>query len=137
VELVCATKGEDDGCAETINVYYILVDANGTMTTSDGRLKIHIRELDGIVNSAWTFYNINVRASDFKKATIGTGATKREVILHKIDRLPFSSESLTSPENVGRNWRIFVTPRGNLTLNLTFTTPDGRELMCTGTTFYQ
>lgn len=110
VESVYATDAGTNG----ISIYYILADADGQMTTSDGTAKVIVKN-NGIT---WTL-NYNVTKSDFQKAKVGRGAFEHEVILHNLGRKQLDRDL-----------------SGTATVELTFTTPEGKEMTGKTTTYY-
>lgn len=101
--------------ADGITIYYILADANGQQTTSDGYVNIKISDKSGTLFTGGK----NVTASEFGKYKVGQGAFEHEAILQNIGRLTLRRE-----------------PSGSVDVVITFTTPDGKEMTGKTTTYY-
>ena len=107
--------------SEGIMIYFILADASGAMTTSDGSVTLTIVPED---HDCWANYgdlytmSYNVKKTNFQKAKVGVGAFEHEVILCSIGRIPYSSFQLYYlPEEV-RTGEV----------NIEFQRPDGKIL---------
>ncbi len=110
IDTVYATDSGPNG----ISIYYVLADANGQMTTSDGTVEAVVENND----IKWTLH-YNATESDFQKAKVGKGAFEHEVILHNLGRRQLDRDLA-----------------GSTSVELTFTTPDGKELKGDTTTYY-
>ncbi|MDI6766586.1 MAG: hypothetical protein QME52_07165 [Bacteroidota bacterium] len=94
-------------------IYFILADASGAMTTSDGKVILTIYE-----RSYWVkLYSrsFNVKKTDFQKTKVGMSAFEREVILCSIGRITYSSFT---------RWPYKMTGK----VDLEFQRPDGQIL---------
>lgn len=111
VDNVYASEAGADG----ISIYYILADANGQQTTSDGYVSIKISDKSGTLFTGGK----NVTASEFGKYKVGQGAFEHEAILQNIGRLTLRRE-----------------PSGSVDVVITFTTPEGEDLTGKTTTYY-
>lgn len=107
--------------SEGIMIYFILADASGAMTTSDGSVTLTIVPED---RDCWACYgdlynmSYTVKKTNFQKAKVGIGAFEHEVILCSIGRIPYSSFQLYYlPEEV-RTGEV----------KLEFQRPDGKIL---------
>jgi hypothetical protein len=82
--------------SEGFMIYFILADASGKMTTSNGNITLTISETRnsyyfGIYEVKLYSTSFNVKKTDFKKANVGRGAFKHKVILCSIGRIAYSS----------------------------------------------
>lgn len=111
VDNVYATEAGTDG----ISIYYILADANGQQTASDGRVQIKVTDKSGTLFDGGK----NVTASEFGKYKVGQGAFEHEAILHNLGRIALRRE-----------------PSGSVDVVVTFTTPEGEDLTGKTTTYY-
>jgi len=83
-----AAYKEGDG----IFIYFILADADGAMTTSDGTVSVNILAAYGDEDERILYgTQLAVRKKDFKKTEVGMGNFKREVILYPVGRIPYSA----------------------------------------------
>jgi hypothetical protein len=87
VKTVTAYKEGPDG----IVVYFVLADAQGSMTTADGAVHIQVNEKmsDGYESNILDV-TYPVRASEFVRTKVGMGAFEREVLLFPIGRVTYS-----------------------------------------------
>ncbi len=107
---------------EGLMIYFILADASGAMTTSEGKVSLTISEAHSKWFS-WSFefietelysMSFNVKKTDFRKAKMGIGASEREVILCPIGRIVYSSFSRKPSEMTGKVKMIFQRPDGRI-----------------------
>ncbi len=103
-----------------VQVYYILADKNGVMTTADGAFVLELTQ-DG--STLWISKSMNVTKSDFEQRTVGMGNFAHDVIMHFIGRLAYSDMRRTPKSGIGE-------------VKLTFTTSDGRILEGKDTIFF-
>lgn len=97
VKKVVAYKAGSDG----LIIYFVLADASGRITTSNGKLTLTIVETDykwskrlsKRIESEEKLYSssFDVIYPDFEKAIIGEGADEREVTLYSFERIAYSS----------------------------------------------
>ncbi len=126
---VTAYKEGSDG----LMVYFVLADANGAMTTSDGTVSLRItqtriavdphsfqtRQTDEHLYST----DFKVKKKEFRKTKVGLGAFERDVILYAVGRIPYSSFAKRPSEPIGK-------------VSLWFQTPDNRPLQGEGTIIF-
>ena len=110
--------------AEGLEIYFILADSSGAMTTSDGKVTLTIYE----TYSRWSSWSskfierdlplysrsFNVKKTDFRKTKVGMGAFEHEVILYPIGRIKYSSFNRKPSEMTGKVKLIFQTPGGRI-----------------------
>ena len=119
--------------SEGLMIYFILADASGAMTTSDGKVTLTIYETD----IEWSFWrsefietevklysaSFNVKKQDFRKTKVGIGAFEHEVILCPVGRIEYSSFTKRPSKMTGK-------------VKLEFQRPDGRVLKGEGTIIF-
>jgi len=121
VKNVAAYKEGSDGLV----VYFILADASGAMTTSDGEVTLTIFETHNefsyttyeIINRDEELFmaSLNVKKADFYKTKVGMGAFEHDAIIFSFGRIPYSAFLRKPSEMSGK-------------VKLEFRTPDGRVL---------
>lgn len=119
--------------AEGLMIYFILADASGAMTTSDGKVSLTISETrrewsswrSGFIETEEELYSIafSVKKTDFRKTKVGMGAFEHEVILYPIGRVTYSSFRRKPSEMTGK-------------VKIEFQRPDGRILKGEETVFF-
>ena len=129
VKDVTAYKEGSDG----VMIYFILADASGAMTTSDGTVTLTITQTRWAVDphsyqptEADVFLyttNFKVRKSDFQRTKVGIGAFKRDAILYPVGRITYSTFDKYPSELTGK-------------VKLWFQTADGRPLRGEGTVIF-
>jgi hypothetical protein len=95
-----------------LQIYFILADKDGDMTTSDGKFVFELTQGD------YTLFKsdpINVTRSSFEKRSIGTGIFAHDVILYLIGGVPY--ENMRTAPSFGLR-----------KVKISFTTPDGKTL---------
>ncbi len=110
--------------SEGIEIYFILADDSGAMTTSDGTVFLTITETHTEWNTRVSKFieieeklyskTISVKKTDFRKAKVGTGAFEHEVILYLIGRVDYSSLTKKPSEMSGKVKVEFQMPNGKL-----------------------
>jgi hypothetical protein len=94
-----------------IVIYFILADADGAMTTSDGTVNVNILAAYGDKDERILYgKQLAVRKKDFKKTEVGMGNFKREVILYPIGRIPYSAFKFDAGKTQGWVEIIFYGP---------------------------
>lgn len=108
VKSVSAIK-EGDG----LQIYYILSDKDGAMTTSDGKLLLQITQ------GGRTLFKsnlVNVTKSQFQERKVGMGNFEHEVIMHYVGRISYENMRRAPESGLGKVEVMFQTPTGeNLT----------------------
>jgi hypothetical protein len=102
---------EGDG----LQVYIILADSSGQMTSSDGTFTMGISDNQGPLSSQSMRKHIDVKASDFQTAKIGVGALQHDALILNIGRIPFS-DMLHTPSGLVKV-QVFFTPTGGKTMS--------------------
>jgi hypothetical protein len=115
VKTVSAVK---DG--EGFQIYFILADKNGDMTTSDGSYVLNIMQNKGTL---FETVPANLTKGDFEKRSVGMGNFAHDVILHLVGRLPYD-----------KMYRMPKSGTGEVIIK--FTTPDKRVLEGKETVFF-
>ncbi len=114
-------------------VYFVLADADGAMTTSDGTVTLVItqtrisldpnnyrtRETDEVLYST----SFRVRKNDFRRTKIGLGAFARDGTLYPVGRITYSAFSKYPSELTGK-------------VRMWFQTADGRTLEGEGSVIF-
>ena len=105
-------------------VYFVLVDSSGRETTANGTVTLRIVEENfrGTERVLLTRTR-EVSASDFRRATVGSGAFERQVILYSFGRIRHSSFTSRPQESSAR-------------VNIEFTTTAGRRMEGRDTIFW-
>lgn len=86
-EAVAYKQGTD-----AVIVYVVLVNKNGQPTAADGHflLTFTCDQQDGKGKRTLYVNYDDVKAKDFKKATVGTGTSKHEALAYSFGRIPYS-----------------------------------------------
>jgi hypothetical protein len=95
-----------------LQIYFILADKSGAMTTADGKFVLQITQ-DG--RKLFESSPVNVTKSAFQKRSVGMGNFAHDVVLHLIGRIPY--ENMRSMPESGRG-----------EVKITFTTKDGKAM---------
>jgi hypothetical protein len=115
VKTVSATK---DGPG--LQIYFILADKSGAMTTADGKFVIEMTQKG---NTIYKSNPINVTKGTFEQRSVGMGNFAHDVVMYLVGRIPFSG-MYSTPEN------------GMGEVKITFTTSNGREMEGKDTVFF-
>ena len=116
-EYVKTVSAIEDGPG--LQIYFVLADKDGAMTTSDGTASLKIVQDDYVLLNG---KSVNITKSDFQKRSVGMGNFAHDVVMFLVGRVPF--------ENMGR------TPdKGSGDVIVTFITPEGKRLEGKGTFF--
>jgi hypothetical protein len=95
-----------------LQLYFILADKDGAMTTSDGKFVYELTQGD---HTLFKSNPINVTKSSFEKRSIVLGDLQKDVILYIIGRVPYE--------------KMRVAPSSGLKdVKISFTRPDGKTL---------
>jgi hypothetical protein len=94
---------EGDG----LMMYFVLADASGNMTTHDGQGLVEIRasHYDSRDELRLLDIKFEVKKEKFRRADVGMGAFKHEVILFPIGRVSFQSFNYTVDDLKEGNWK--------------------------------
>jgi hypothetical protein len=103
-----STIKDDSG----LQLYFILADEKGEMTTSDGKF---VFELTQGSDTLFKSDPINVTKSSFEKRSIKLGRFTKDVILYEIGRVPYE-KMREAPSSELRDVKV------------SFTRPDGKTL---------
>lgn len=96
-----------------LQIYYILADKEGAMTTSDGKLLLQITQAG---RTLFMSNLVNVTKSQFQERKVGMGNFEHEVIMHYVGRIPYESMRRFPESGLGKVEVMFQTPTGeNLT----------------------
>lgn len=102
-----------------LQIYYILADKGGAMTTADGSFVLEISQDD---RTLWKSRSVNVTKSDFEQRSVGMGNFAHDVIMFLVGRIAYED--------------MYRMPESGLgDVKLTFTTTDGRVLEEEDTTY--
>jgi hypothetical protein len=104
---------EGDG----LQIYIILADSSGQMTSSNGKFTMTISDNRGHLSSQ----SIDVKTSDFQTAKIGMGALQHDALILNIGRIPFSG--------------MLHTPSGSVKVKVSFTPTGGKTLSDDASTY--
>jgi len=115
VKQVSAIK-DGDG----LQIYFILADKSGQMTTADGSFVLDISQDD---ETLFLSNPVNVTKSDFEKRSVGMGNLAHDVILHLVGRISYKDMR-----------SIPKTGMGNV--KITFTAADGQKIEGTDNVFF-
>jgi hypothetical protein len=88
--------------SEGLMIYFVLADASGAPTSTDGEVTVTIveeRELGTVKSTLWEM-TITVTRSDFQDTMVGRGPFERKTILCPIGRIPYSSFRI----HLSHNW---------------------------------
>jgi len=103
-----------------LQIYFILADESGQMTTSDGKVVLKITQ-DG--STLFESKPFNVTKSSFEKRSVGMGNFAHDVILHLVGRIAYEDMRIIPKSGMGE-------------VQISFTTPDGRTLEGKDTVYF-
>jgi hypothetical protein len=103
-----------------LQVYFILADKSGQMTTADGSYVLDITQ-DG--STLFKSKSVNVTKSTFEKRSVGMGNFAHEVVMHLVGRISY--------QDMRR-----VPDRGSGEVKITFRTADGKVIEGSDSIFF-
>jgi hypothetical protein len=92
-----------------LQIYFILADEGGAMTTADGNFVLEISQKD---STLFKTKPINVTKSEFEKRSVGMGNFAHEVIMFLVGRIPYEDMYRTPSSGIGEVQIAFTTPEG-------------------------
>lgn len=103
-----------------LQIYFILADKEGQMTTSDGKFVLKVTQGG---RTLFTSVPVNVTKSQFEKRSVGMGNFEHDVIMHLVGRLAYEDMSRSPQSGMGE-------------VEISFTTPSGETLKGEETVFF-
>lgn len=94
-----------------LQIYFVLADKDGAMTTSDGKFVLKITQ-DG--STLFQSNPVNVTKSGFEQRSVGMGNFAHDVILHLVGRIAYEDMRKTPSSGLGEVQISFTTSEGRI-----------------------